>query len=57
MITIILCAWFMETWNTVDKTLAYALKGGASFIKTSCKWMHDIVVIKVNVFESGNGYQ
>jgi hypothetical protein len=57
MISKILCAWFMEMWNKVYKTLTYALKGGAYFIKASCKWMHDIVVIKVNVFESGNGYQ
>lgn len=40
MITKILCAWIMETWNKVNKTLTYALKGGAYFIKSSCKWMH-----------------
>jgi hypothetical protein len=44
-------------WNKVYKTLAYTLKGVAYFIKALCIWMHDIVVIKVNVFESGNDYQ
>jgi hypothetical protein len=57
MITKFLCAWFMEMWNKVDKTLAYALKGVAYFIKASCKWIHGIFVIKVNVFESLNGYK